>query len=72
MQMFIDRWTEIRGNFAISLGMGTMLQVGQEVIRDRTKILTAAKKMKSSCVCAHACVPSCVCVCVHVCSGPGV
>lgn len=54
--MFIDRWTEIRGNFAVSLGMRTTLQVGQEVIRDRTILLTAAKKMKSSCVCARVCV----------------
>lgn len=58
MQMLIDRWTEIRGNFAVSLEMRTMSQVGQEAIRDRITLLTAAKKMKSSSVC--------------VCSGPGV
>lgn len=38
--------------------MRTMSQVGQEAIRDRITLLTAAKKMKSSSVC--------------VCSGPGV
>ncbi|CAN0185564.1 unnamed protein product [Bubo scandiacus] len=33
-----------------------MLQVGREVIRDWTIFLTAAKKMKSSCVCMRVCV----------------
>ena len=59
MQMFIDRWTEIRGNFAVFLGMRTILQAGQEVIRDRTIFLTAAKKTKSS---VNVCMRVCVCI----------